>query len=256
MMALLSSTRRGAVLAMSAATVALATLSANADTFYNTLDTTVDSQLEVLNLTTGGAPATVTIALQIDGHNAGDHPGCNLNGAPHHVQLVMHNSNPSAATAAWTSGVDTFWSCTDTLGVRVTPVALGTTTITFTQGDSDLANDPQMQFNYGQAAFTVNVTAGSTTGGPGTGCDQDPAAPAWAAAILQANGLKAKAATNYISSIAHMMGTGATFQGIVKNAHPDYENAVWTQLKTVTGQALPNGPTTVHRPDWECAPVS
>jgi hypothetical protein len=251
-----SSKRRGTVLALSAATVALATLTANADTFYNTLDTTVDTQLEALNLTTSSAPTTVTIALQIDGHAAGDHPGCNLNGTPHLVQLVMHNSSDAAATVAWANGDDTFNSCSETLGVVVTPHAVGSTNVTFTEGASDLANDPHMKFNYDQAAFTVNVSDGTITG-QGSGCDADPAAPAWAAAILQANGVKAKGGSaNYISQIAHMMGQGATFGGFVKNAHPAYENAVWAALKTITGQSLPNGPTSVHRPDWECAPVS
>lgn len=55
-------------------------------------------------------------------------------------------------------------------------------------------------------------------------CDADPAAPAWANAILRANGIKNKTTIqNTISSVAKHMTNGAMFDGIVKNAHPAYE---------------------------------
>lgn len=249
--------RRATLLAVAAGTVALATFSAQADTFYNTLDTTVDSNLEVLNLATGGSDGTVTIALQIDGHPASDHPGCNLNGNPHFVEIGVNVADTNIATASF-GGDPTavFDSCSDTATVTVHPVAVGSTNVTFTQVDQDLAADPHMNFSYAQAAFTVNVSDGSITPVE-TGCDADPAAPAWAAAILQANGVKpgTPASKNLISQVAHNMGNGATFNGIVKNDHPDYENAVYTYLQGISSKPLTTGLDGIHRPGWECTTV-
>jgi hypothetical protein len=235
--------------------VALATLSAQADTIYNTLDTTVDSQLEVMNLAFPGANGTTNLQLQIDGHKAGDHPGCNLNGSPHFVQLAPASSNSAVATAAFT-GSDRFTSCSDVLPVSVTPLLVGTTTISFTIVDSNLSNDPHLNFNLSQASFTVNVSDGTITPVE-TGCDADPAAPAWAAAILQANNIKPGSPTgkNVISQVAHMMGNGATFgpTNILKNAHTAYEDAVYAYVGTLTTLTVPL--SGIHRPGWECTTV-
>lgn len=249
--------RRGALLAVTAGAIALATLSAQADTFYNTLDTTVDTNLESLSLTVGGLDGTATIALQIDGKSAGDHPGCNLNGTPHFVTIGVNVVDTTVATASFGgSPTATFDSCTDTATVTVHPVAAGSTNVTFSQVASDLANDPSMVFNYDQAAFTVNVGT-SITPPPPTGCDADPAAPAWAAAILQANGIKpgSPAGKNLISQVAHNMGNGATFNGIVKNSHTGYEDAVYTFLQGIAGKPLPVNAEGAARPGWECQTV-
>ena len=88
-----------------------------------------------------------------------------------------------------------------------------------------------------------------------TGCDVDPAAPAWANAILQKAGVKSKAASNYVSQIAQQMGSGATFGSYAKNAHPDYENAVHDALQALTGKTLPAAQDAA-RPGWDCGVIS
>jgi hypothetical protein len=237
--------------------LAFGSTAATADTFYNTIDATVDAAPEVLNLATGGVPVGVPILLQIDGHQAGDHPNCNLNGDPHFVQLELANSTPAVASAAFAGGNDTFSSCDDELTVTVTPLTVGTTTITFSELLSDLSNDPHLKFSYAEASFTVAVVDG-TVDQHETTCDANPAAPAWAAALLKGNGVKSKPnGRNYVSEVAQHMTQRAEFDGVVKNA-PDlaYADAVWSYMTTTQLLILPKGPGDVAKPGWECTAVS
>jgi hypothetical protein len=220
------------------------------------LDGTIDSTAEVMNLTAGGAPGTTTLQLQINGHAAGDHPGCNLNGAPHFIQLALANSSPGVATAAFGVGGSVFNTCSDVLSVSVTPLVVGNTTISFTIAASNLSNDPHLDFSLDQATFNVAVTDGVIIPG-GTTCDANPAAPAWAGALLKGNGLKPKPnGPNYVAAVAQHMTQGAVFEGVVKNAdNLAYATAVWYFMKTTLGLTLPNGPSVVIKPGWECTTV-
>jgi hypothetical protein len=113
-------------------------------------------------------------------------------------------------------------------------------------------------FDASQADFDVTVEEGAGGGG-GTVCDADPAAPAWAAALLKGNAVKAKGSTlsNYVSSVAKHMGPRAAFDGVDKSDHPDYENAVWDYMKTELGLTLMKGPhdAAVVKPGWECTTI-
>jgi hypothetical protein len=60
---------------------------------------------------------------------------------------------------------------------------------------------------------------------------------------------------NHVSQVAGQMGKGASFGGFAKNAHPDYENAVWTYMKTTLGLNLPKGRSHVAKPGWTCSTV-
>ncbi|MGA8987674.1 hypothetical protein [Aeromicrobium sp.] len=237
-----------------AAVVSLAGTAAVADTFYNDLDVTVDSVYETMNLTydtanSAGTTGSTVIALQIDGKNAGDHPGCNIQGGPHYVALNATSSNTAVATVAL-SNDGVFDVCSDTVLATVTSQGVGGADVTFAVDSARTNNDPHLTFSVVEARFRVNVSEGS--GNVVTGCDADPAAPAWAAAILQKSGVKNKTAVkNYVSQIAAEMGQGATFAGFVKNAHPQYENAVHDRLVVLTGRSLASAASSA-RPGWVC----
>lgn len=241
--------------AVFAAVLALAGTAAVADTFYNDLENpiSVDALYETMNLTydtpnsTGTSGSTI-IALQVDNHP--DHQGCNIQGGPHYVALNASSSDESVATVSLANdGV--FNDCDSTILATVTSHSVGTADITFAVDSARTNNDPALTFSVVEAAFQVNVTEGTTQ--PPTGCDADPAAPAWAAAILQKSNTKLKATqiANYVSRIAGEMGTGATFQNIVKNAHPAYENAVHDRLEVLTGKTLVSAQLSA-RPGWVC----
>jgi hypothetical protein len=226
--------------------------SAMADTIYDTLDGTIDSTHELMNLTYPGAAGSTTIELQIDGRP--DHPGCNIQGGAHWISLIASTSPAGIADISWANGDSTFDSCDEILTVIVTPLAVGSTTVTFAEDDSNTNGDPHITWSFAEATFDVNVTAGSG----GNVCDADPAAPAWAAAILQKNGYKPKSSSfsNYVSQVAHHMGNGATFGGYAKNAHPDYENAVHDWMVSALGLSLPKTAAESARPGWVCTAIA
>jgi hypothetical protein len=227
------------------------TASAFADTVYNTIDNTVDATHEQMNLTFPGSNGSTTLQLQVDGRP--DHPGCNINGA-HYLGLAASTSPAGIVDISWGGGDAIFDECTDVLTVIVTPLAVGATTVTFTEDEANTSKDPHMTFNFGQATFDVNVTAGSS----GNACDADPAAPAWAAAILQKNGYKPKSSnfSNYVSKVANHMGNGATFEGYAKNVHPEYENAVHDWMQSSFGISLPYSAAQSARPGWVCTSIA
>jgi hypothetical protein len=93
-----------------------------------------------------------------------------------------------------------------------------------------------------------------------------PAAPAWAAAILQANGIKGsnKGYSTLISSVAHAMVQGAAFpsgSSFIAKDDPNYPGAVYTYM-LAQNQALnlklnlAKGPDKAVRPGWECQGAS
>jgi hypothetical protein len=246
--------RLAAVLATGSLVLSFAA-AASADTIYNTLDGTVDATAEVMNLTAGGSNGTTTLQVQVDSHP--DHTGCNIQGGPHQLAMSVSSSDPTIATAAFGGGDSIFDTCDEVLTVVVTPSATtaGQTTISFS-GVADTSSDPHITFSYAEATFVVNVTAGTTP--PPVVCDADPAAPAWANAILRANGIKNKTTIqNTISSVAKHMTNGAMFDGVVKNAHPAYETAVYNYMKNTLSLnlAAPDW-SAIARPGWECGTQS
>lgn len=222
--------------------------SALADTVYNTLDNTVDATHELMNLTFPGSAGSTTLKIQVDGRP--DHPGCNIQGGAHYIGLAASTSTPGIVDVSWLNGDAIFNDCLETLTVVVTPLAVGSTTVSFAIDEANTSNDPHMTFSLAEATFDVNVTAGSQ----GSVCDADPAAPAWAAAILQKNGYKPKASSfsNYVSQVAQHMGNGATFEGYAKNAHPQYENSVHDWMQSRFGISLPYSAAQSARPGWVC----
>jgi hypothetical protein len=249
--------RLAAGVAAAALTVLSAT-AAGADVVGNELDTSLDAVHEQMNLTLPGSAGTTKLYVIVDGApgylQPDDHPNCNINGS-HTVTLVPHLSNASVATVTLSNG-GVLDACTDKVTVTVTPQALGSTEVSFT-GIEQTSNDPHLIFTYEPATFDVNVTQGTSDGGGGTRCEADRAAPAWAAALLKGNGLRAKVdgKPNYISSVARHMEAGATFDTWGKAVHPSYENAVWSYMTTALHLNLPKGPDQVKKPGWNCTPL-
>ena len=250
-----------------AAVLALVGPAAFADTFYNDLETpiTVDTALESMTLTydtanTVGTSGTATIAMQVNGQpidDVADHPGCNIQGGSHFVSLSATSTDPAVATVELSNN-GTFDACTDTVTATVTSHSVGTAVIVFAVDGADTAtsNDPHLDFRTAEADFRVNVGEGTVT--PPVGCDADPAAPAWAAAILQKSGVKAntKDWNNAIAYVAHVMTNGAVYQGFAKNAHPDYENAVRNTLAAYLPSKTIASAQAAARPGWLCVAIS
>lgn len=255
------------------ATVALGTIAAlgtatfaQADTIYNDLDGTVDAALETMSLTYDsvngvGSTGSTLLQLRVDGPAEGDRGGCNVQGSPQYVTVEAHSTNESIVKL--TNGPTyTFNLCTDTFTVTVEATGLddgdgdgiGEADILFEVTGWQSSGGGNVTFPSAPADFTVAVTEG---GGGSTGCDADPAAPAWAAAILQKSGFKpgAKQTTNLISKIAGEMTQHADFAGVQKPAHPYYEDAVQDRLEVLTGKTLASAQAAA-RPGWVCAPIS
>jgi hypothetical protein len=250
-------TRGAALVAATAALLMAGASAAQSDTFYNDLDGTVDSVFETMNLTYNSTTlvgTTGSTVLHVRADDAPDHPNCNVQGAAHFVTVTGVSSDTGVAVLT-TGPTFTFNTCDDLLTVGVQATGLGTATISFTVTDSDSSSDPHILWSTVEADFVVNVTEG---GGTSTGCDADPAAPAWAAAILQKSGYKpgAKQTTNLISKIANEMTQQARFAGFDKNDHPSYEDAVQARLEVLTGNPNLASAQESARPGWVCTQIS
>lgn len=240
---------------VSAGVLALAGPAAFADTVYNNLDNVIDTDYEVMNLTydasiPAGSTGAATLKIQVDGKP--DHPGCNIQGGAHYIALNPVLSTPGVATVEL-SGDGVFDACSDSVTATVHAIGVGSTNVTFVIDSARTSNDPNLTFGLDEARFTVNVTGGTVQ--PPVGCDKDPAAPAWSAAIMQKSGVKpgSKDWQSVQSSVAKAMGQGATFAGYAKNAHTQYEDAV----QAYVAAALPNrtivSAQAAARPGWSCS---
>ncbi|MDP9382177.1 MAG: HYR domain-containing protein, partial [Chloroflexota bacterium] len=127
-----------------------------ADNIANNLDTSVDADYETLALTVGTAGyATLRVVEQ----NGDGKEGCNLTGKTS-LKISVTSSDESKATASLVTATsdtakDTFTSCGDTIRVKVSPVASGSSTITISQE----SNTTGGSFNLLPATFIANVSA-------------------------------------------------------------------------------------------------
>lgn len=143
--------RRGSLsltLGIVVAAVAFAAV-AYADDISNNLDATVDAVAEVMPLTVGGSDGTTL--LYVVPQNGDGKNGCNLTGSTTLVVSVS-SSNTSVATVGPSSV--SFTSCGATPTLTVTPVSVGSATISVSQ----TSNNTGATFNFAPAGFTVNVT--------------------------------------------------------------------------------------------------
>ncbi|MGN6578218.1 MAG: hypothetical protein ACTHKG_21295 [Nocardioides sp.] len=234
-------------------------MSASADVIYNEIDTSIDTKHELMELVVGGPDGSTNLSVLIEGQPGGgkpdEHPGCDINGT-HKVTLQSHVA-PAGAVQVTLSNGGVIDDCADKVHVTVHPLSLSvgqTATVTFT-GDENTSKDPKLDIEYEQAAFDVTLV-NAADGGDGTRCDGDPAAPAWARALLKGNGLKAKVPgeDNYVKSVAKHMGKGATFDGYAKSSQ-SYPYLVEQYLEGLLGDQLANGPDEVRKPGWRCTPL-
>jgi HYR domain len=123
-----------------------------ADDISNNLDLSVDPAAEIMSLNVGGVSGTTH--LYVVERNSDGKPGCNISG-PNDPSLTVAviSSDPSVATVSPSS--ITFGSCGDSKLVTVTPVKVGSTTVSLTQ----TSNTTPGSFNLASARFTVNVSA-------------------------------------------------------------------------------------------------
>jgi len=261
---------------VAATTLSLTATAAMADVVYNDLDDSVDTTAETMTLQydatppgTAGPSMTTKLAIDVDGKfvgNTPDHNNCNLQGGAQYIVLKAVTTPSSVVHLSFPDGLR-FDTCQDTRRVVVSPTAVGHTTVSFVIDTSKTPRDPRAHFDLETAAFVVDVEEAdlSSDGGTGTKCDKNPAAPAWAAALLQANGLRPRAhdGTNYVRQVADQMGKRASFPDgagamVAKDANRAYANAVYNYLTSERGMglSLENGVTEIKRPGWTCSSVS
>jgi hypothetical protein len=208
---------------------------------------------------TAQAQRTVSITLVAtddptwNGDN-GPSAACNLRGAGQYVTASVTSSNTNAATVS--PATLTFNDCGESHDIRITGAVCGTATVTVHDVADNTAGGPHARFS--DAVITAD--AGPCDGGGGgiTTCAQ-PAAPAWAAAILKANGIKpgSKTSSNLISQVAKRMGNGASFPDgsggwIAKSDQDAYAAAVDAYLGGLTTLTKHWDTTGVARPGWAC----
>lgn len=122
-----------------------------ADAISNDLDGSVEATAEVMPLNLGG-PAGSTSLYVVKIKDDGDN-GCTITGSRSVVSLSLASSNLAVATVSPSSA--TFDDCGDTRVITVTPVGLGTATVSATL----TANTTSDVYDVAPVDFLVNVTA-------------------------------------------------------------------------------------------------
>jgi hypothetical protein len=248
--------RRLAALLAAGSLVLGVAATAGADTVYNTLGTiNIDDTLEVINMTyPTGAPVMTSLKVQVVDSD-GQH-GCNLQGNPFDLTMSATTTTAGVVTVSFPHG-SRFENCSSVVDVLVTPTGVGSTEVRFTGTPSYPPGvDSHGSFSTLEANFRVNVTA-SVSNPPPVACDADPAAPAWANAILRANPVYKNRTDNknIISAVARQMDPEAVFGTYPKNNHHGYEQAVYDFMKYDLGLKLadPGDWSGIVRPDWSCS---
>lgn len=203
-----------------------------------------------------------------------DHKACNIGSANNHPFVTASITSSDTSVAEVNPGSMTFSGCGDansqdlTITVHPDLCLPKSATILIAESDRGPGNSVKGVFN----TETINVQlaalnasdplcGGGGGGGGGTTLCSEPAAPAWAAALLKASsGLKpkqAKDAPNYISEVAQHMTNGAVFEGITKSDQGGanaYANAVrsWMMLQHPDLALATVSSAKLIRPGWDC----
>jgi hypothetical protein len=119
------------------------------DDISNNLDATLDATAEIMPLTVGGSNGSTILA--VTPRNGDGKNGCNLTSSTTFAVSIA-SSDPTVATVSPSAA--TFTSCGDAKTLTITPVASGSTTISFTK----TSNNTGGTFDLAPAAFTVNVS--------------------------------------------------------------------------------------------------
>ncbi len=126
----------------------------SADSVFNNVDGSIDTTVEVLNLTVGGVNGSVM--YKVHPTNGDGENGCNLDGGQL-ATFSVASANPAAATVSPSSITFTGPGCGDSQTITVTPVGVGDADITL----SETANTAGGTFTVDAAKFTAHVTAGA-----------------------------------------------------------------------------------------------
>ena len=124
-----------------------------ADDISNNLDGTIDAVAEVMPLNVGSSGTT---GLYVKPANDDGKNGCNLT-ASKTLTVSVTSSNNAVATISPSSV--TFGSCGDTPTLTVTPISVGSATVTLSQ----TSNSTDGSFSLSSATFTVNVAPPANT---------------------------------------------------------------------------------------------
>jgi hypothetical protein len=176
--------------------------------------------------------------------------GCNRKNKNHSVTAGVTSDDEDVATTS--VATLTFTDCDQTLSFTIIAGCTdGDALISIDAIRWKAASGKNAVFSDDSFTVTVSGTAENCDDGGGSACAA-PAAPAWAAAILKANNLKAKQATNLVSEVAKMMGQGATFNGVAKSNQEEYAQAVYNYLDVHGRLSQTSGPGDAARPGWIC----
>ncbi|HVW34788.1 MAG TPA: hypothetical protein VHL53_19805, partial [Acidimicrobiia bacterium] len=195
------------------------------------------------------------------GEWGGDH-GCDLKNGQniqgHFLDASVTSTDTNVATVD--KPVISFTDCGQTANIVITSAGCGDATINVAYLDSRSAGGVNAVFS--DSSIAVHVS-GCDTGTPVLQECSSPAAPAWAVAILQANGIKGsnKGYSTLISSVAHAMVQGAAFpsgSGVVaKSDQANYSAAVYGYMLAQNSALnlklnLAKGSAQAARPGWDC----
>jgi hypothetical protein len=204
---------------------------------------------DVVNLTNLASSATVKITLV---NEADQTPGCNVGNENDALTVTANVASANTTVATVTPSSLVFDVCDESQDIDISaavPGCNGSTTVSVTAPSGWKARGGK-NATFSAESIAVNVTGYENAcggNGPVTTCSE-PAAPAWAAHILKANGKSAswkqgRETFNAVSNVAHEMGPGTDFQGVSKSNQEAYGQAVLDYLNDegskYTGMSLP-----------------
>lgn len=224
------------------------------------------------------APVTASTTVQVWVQNiSGEGPwdtnadGCNINVANDNLTVTASITSNNANVTV-NPNTMTFGACgsgaSQPLQIVVTQQLCTAVTGTVTIAKRSVtpnANAVKGVFNTETiqvSAPAINPEDSSCNGGPNpppSTCSE-PAAPAWAAALLKATNLKPKqSATNFVSLVAAHMTQGAVFDGVPKSDQgpdtgDDYPTAVRSYMINTLGvhNLATLADARLIRPGWNC----
>ena len=133
-----------------------ASSTASADFVTNGVDDSVDSTVELMPLTLGGAPGRTTIYVVVSDTVDTDE-GCNFDGPNETLTVNVASDNPAVATVSPSTLVLSACGPGGGQPVTVTPVGVGSATVVTSLAQG--GNRTGGTFHYGNSSFTAKVTA-------------------------------------------------------------------------------------------------
>lgn len=146
-------------LVAAAGLAAAASSTAGADLVANGVDDSVDSTVEVMPLSLGSGPAQTTIYVVAAEGDTDE--GCNFDGPNETLTVNIASDNPAVVTVSPTSLVLSACGAAGAKTVTVTPVGVGSSTVTTSQ--AQFGNKTGGVFHFGNSTFRASVTGLANT---------------------------------------------------------------------------------------------